>query len=129
MILKTNKARISITQKDLSKEFKGQDYKDIEFVFKNPTFTQEMEILTMNSKLEKIPSNDENVVEMNKTVYDLIKLTLSSCLFEVKGFKDEEGNDLSVSEQFITDLVDFNIDLASEIVQAFSKARVADKKK
>ncbi len=129
MILKTNKARISITQKDLSKEFKGQDYKDIEFVFKNPTFTQEMEILTMNSKLEKIPSNDENVVEMNKTVYDLIKLTLSSCLFEVKGFKDEEGNDLSVSDQFITDLVDFNIDLASEIVQAFSKARVADKKK
>lgn len=133
MILKTNKAKVSLTQKDLSKAFKGADYEGIEFVFKNLTITQEIEFAKLHEEISKQSEADKGNDDMKvggvSLLIQLISKIFKDCLVEVKGFKDEEGNDLSVSDQFITDLIDYNYELAFEVGQTYLTLRNADKKK
>lgn len=134
MILKTSKARFSITQKDLSKAFKGPEYKEIEFIFKNTTFSQELELMDLYTKIQEVSKkeNDSEILVDKKGIalmLELNKFVLTNCLVDIKGFKDEEGNELSLTEDFINDLTELNFSFAQAVVEAFLDLKQSDKKK
>ncbi len=123
MILKTNKARISVTNKDLEKKFHTKEYEGIEFVFKNMTLKQEIEFESINAEL-----NNEEASTV-KGLLKMVNIILTDNLVEVKGLKNEDNEELTLSTELINDLIDYNFELSFGFVAAYLSLRGKDKKK